>query len=105
MAQYWDSRFKIEKIKNSKRVTCVIQTTLRSWLWKSQMGRRRKSVPKAQRHNKKLHVHRASKVESFPLCECCARFGFSAEGGDKFVTLHWKRVVPHGRYALALLLA
>lgn len=80
MAQYWGSRFKTEKIKNSKRVTCLIQTTLRNQLWKSQTGRRKRSIQKAQRYKKKLNMHHASKVENFTLCECYALFDFSKNG-------------------------
>lgn len=96
MAQYWDFRFKTEKIKNCKRVTCLIQTTLINRPWKSQRGRRRKSLHKAQRYNKKLNTHHASKVEHFTLCECCALFYFPKKMVlHKFVTLHWKMVVLH----------
>lgn len=67
MVQYWGSRFKIEKLKNPKRVTCLMQTTLIDRLWKPQSGRRKKSIQKAQRYSKRVTTHRASEVQNSPL--------------------------------------
>lgn len=63
MSQYWDSRLKIEKIKNSKRASPLIQAPLINQLWKSQMGGSSKSTQRAQRYHQKLHMHHGSKVE------------------------------------------
>lgn len=70
MAQYWDSRCKIEKVKSSIRVTCLIQTTLTNRLWKSQTGRRKKSIQKAQRYKQ-------NKTKTFEAYTMLQKWGIS----------------------------
>lgn len=85
MAQYWGSRFKIQKPKNPPRAPCLTLRTARNHLWKPRAGR---TKPKAQRYSQAW----AAQVENVTLCTALHRSAPwlpPAVGLPQFVPLHW----------------